>query len=459
MALRQEFIEEIQVLDNASADVISPRIVHLLQWMRRKLDILPILADLKTSTQVSAILNGEDSGRYAQAMQLAGSRKEVAAIGLAMMEMCSIPTSQSPFRPFYGVPITFKMILPSPANKQDYTDAALQRYVRPLFEYILKQLPDEPVPVPANQSAVALTPVEIQESLKAFRQKYPNPENIAFVMMPFANTTAHAGIEQAIKATLKKNGFEAVLARDNEYHDSVWPNIQTYMHGCGFGIAVFERIQQENFNPNVSLEVGYMTALAKKLLLLKDQSLKALPTDIVGKLYRSFDVLDPAKTIPKQIEDWLREKGLISDTAPVTEEDVMMDTLHNVPSTRVTHVQLTEMFPFGYAVIYYTEEKRFIYVHQKDLMHWTFDWQAIKVEPNFATGVVKWTVPQVTGTSTAGSKITFKIGELISEQPFKEDGQIHSIGIHIQGKPVPCVMTLNDNPEAAVFALGFRIQD
>lgn len=129
--------------------------------------------------------------------------------------------------------------------------------------------------------------------------------------MQFADTSAHSGIEDAIKGTLKKYGFVGLLARDKEYNEEMLPNIQTYLHGCGFGIAVFERIQQENFNPNVSLEVGYMMGHKKKVLLLKDKTLKLLQTDLVGRLYRQFDVLDPEKTIPLQIESWMEEKGLI----------------------------------------------------------------------------------------------------------------------------------------------------
>ena len=32
--------------------------------------------------------------------------------------------------------------------------------------------------------------------------------------------------------------FQECLARDKEYHEDLYPNIQTYMHGCGFGIAI-----------------------------------------------------------------------------------------------------------------------------------------------------------------------------------------------------------------------------
>jgi nucleoside 2-deoxyribosyltransferase len=85
----------------------------------------------------------------------------------------------------------------------------------------------------------------------------------------------------------------------------------TYLYGCGFGIAVFERIEAEEFNPNVSLEVGYMFALNKPVCLLKDRTLKTLHTDLVGKLYKTFDPQDPIKTIPDEVTQWLSDKEII----------------------------------------------------------------------------------------------------------------------------------------------------
>ena len=130
-------------------------------------------------------------------------------------------------------------------------------------------------------------------------------------MMRFGETTAHKAIETAIKNVLMKYGFTGLLARDKEYNEDLYPNIQTYMHGCGFGIAVFERIESDDFNPNVSLEVGYLLGLKKLVLLLKDKTLETLHTDLVGKLYRSFDPLHPDETIASQIEQWLEDKGMI----------------------------------------------------------------------------------------------------------------------------------------------------
>ena len=81
--------------------------------------------------------------------------------------------------------------------------------------------------------------------LTRFQQDHPDPTKVAFIMMRFAKTNAHEGIIQAIKSVLQKSGIDAVRADDKEYHDDLFPNILTYMWGCGMGIAVFERIEQE----------------------------------------------------------------------------------------------------------------------------------------------------------------------------------------------------------------------
>ena len=62
---------------------------------------------------------------------------------------------------------------------------------------------------------------------------------------------------------------------------------------------------------NVALEVGYMFALGRPVCLLKDRTLKALPTDLVGKLYREFDCYSADQTIPDQLTKWLRDKGIL----------------------------------------------------------------------------------------------------------------------------------------------------
>jgi hypothetical protein len=129
-------------------------------------------------------------------------------------------------------------------------------------------------------------------------------------MMQFGTSDTHRAIVAAIKETLGACGLIGVRADDKEYHADLFPNVLTYMHGSGFGIAVFEQIEEVKFNPNVSLEVGYMQALGKPVCLLKDRNLTALHTDLVGKLYKSFDSTDPRGTIPPELKKWLVDRNL-----------------------------------------------------------------------------------------------------------------------------------------------------
>jgi len=153
-------------------------------------------------------------------------------------------------------------------------------------------------------------PLELVPFVQRFENDYPEPRHTAFIIMRFGNTIAHKAILNAIRKTLKRYGIEAIRADDKTYADSLMTNVRTLMHGCGFGIAVFERIESDAHNPNVALEVGYMLALGKPICLLKDKSLSGLPTDMVGSLYYEFDVFDPEITIEKAISAWLNLQGI-----------------------------------------------------------------------------------------------------------------------------------------------------
>jgi len=151
-------------------------------------------------------------------------------------------------------------------------------------------------------------PVEIQSSLESFLRDYPAKKPTALIVMRFGKTLAHRKITQGIEKTLAPFGIAAVRADHKEYHQDLFSNVLTYIYGCRFGISVFERIEGDDFN-NVSLEVGYMLALSKPVCILKDRTLRTMPTDLMGKRYRPFDPLSPSTTIPSELEKWCRDRG------------------------------------------------------------------------------------------------------------------------------------------------------
>ena len=142
--------------------------------------------------------------------------------------------------------------------------------------------------------------------LQTFLADHPRFERNVFVMMRFAAHAQLSSAYQAVKATLAQRGFDAVRADERDYTGELWTNIQTYIHGSKYGIAIFEDFAGvREFNPNVSLELGYMVARQKRTLILKEKTLPTMPADVMHRLYRPFDMFDIDASIEREVGQWL----------------------------------------------------------------------------------------------------------------------------------------------------------
>lgn len=136
-------------------------------------------------------------------------------------------------------------------------------------------------------------------------------EQSVFVMMRYRDSEHYQAIESAIVTELRAYGLVGRLAKDKAYSDDLWDNVRIYMHACKYGIAVFEEIDEREFNPNVAMELGYMYGWDRRVLLLKDQRMSPMPTDVVGRIYRPFDTYKIEPSVKAQIKNWAeRDLGL-----------------------------------------------------------------------------------------------------------------------------------------------------
>ncbi|OLT44656.1 hypothetical protein BJF86_11940 [Serinicoccus sp. CNJ-927] len=161
------------------------------------------------------------------------------------------------------------------------------------------------------QSLGDLAGVEhLKPHLETFLVDHPRYERNVFVMMRFANTPQHDEIYQTVRDALAARGMTAVRADDRDYTGELWSNIEVYLRGCKYGVAVFDIIEQQDFNPNVALELGYMMGRGKRTLLLKDRRLPALPADVVHRLYREFDSYAIRESVQREVDRWINDLGL-----------------------------------------------------------------------------------------------------------------------------------------------------
>lgn len=130
-----------------------------------------------------------------------------------------------------------------------------------------------------------------------------------FIMTRFQEGNAQLTlIDATIRQSLSQNGLVGHRADDKCYPNdrNLWDNVCTYMFGCRYGVAVLEDIMASEFNPNVALEYGFMRALGKPTLLLKEK--RFLPrADILGTLWEEFDVFNIEKTVSSAINRWYRD--------------------------------------------------------------------------------------------------------------------------------------------------------
>jgi hypothetical protein len=148
-------------------------------------------------------------------------------------------------------------------------------------------------------------------SLGRLRKKHPDFTKLGFLIMRFGKGNAFRRIVRVIKRTAEKSGLTIIRADEEDFHSELWPNVQTLLHGCGFGIAIYERIEREEPNANVGLEIGYLMAMKKPVMILKDNTVKTLQSDLAGRLYKNFDPFAPEKTIPDQMTKWLECNGIV----------------------------------------------------------------------------------------------------------------------------------------------------
>lgn len=283
---------------------VSFRVVGLWEWLNTNQATKTIIESILSNSQAEKILAVANYNSPPQTE----SPDDIIAVGVFLMQECAKGVEIASLGHKYGIRAWFLS-----SRIQDTSDAIMERFIMPAVNYVEEELKSsicksEGAFEQLFETCQDIVPSEIHDSLSRFRKDHPEPT--AFIMMQFSDTPAHNAIVSAIKTTLTNIGITALRADDHQYHDDVLPNVKTYMHGCKFGIAVFERIENDVFNPNVSLEVGYMLAIGKNICYLKDKTLRRLPTDLISKLYREFDTHAIEATLPKPLTKWLQEKDI-----------------------------------------------------------------------------------------------------------------------------------------------------
>ncbi len=157
----------------------------------------------------------------------------------------------------------------------------------------------------------SLAPPELVAPLRTFFVDHPFAQNV-FGMTRFPGKTDPGVIDPIAPAldvardVCKAHGLEFHLASDRQVVDDLWANVAAHLWGSQYAVAFFENRTGKGLNYNLHIEVGSTLVLGRRLAILKDKPVAALPTDLVGRIYKSVDLEDPA-TVAEALHVWCRD--------------------------------------------------------------------------------------------------------------------------------------------------------
>lgn len=148
--------------------------------------------------------------------------------------------------------------------------------------------------------------------LRAFLADHPFDNNV-FGMTRFPEDDRNPRPDGPLASALgvartacADHGLEFHLASDRAIADDLWTNVTAHMWASRYGIAFFEDRRGAGINVNLTIEVGAMLVTGRRLALLRDKSIARMPTNLVGKIYKSVD-LDLQDQVSSAIHGWLRD--------------------------------------------------------------------------------------------------------------------------------------------------------
>ncbi len=158
--------------------------------------------------------------------------------------------------------------------------------------------------------------VGFKKDIERQLSKYDYSRNV-FLMMKFRDS--NKDLSDYIIENLENNGLKGIRADQNAWNitHNVYNPIAV-LYCCKYGIALFDEAEDHQaYSPNVAYELGIMHLQHKNCLILKHNSLPAIPFDLIKDLYSSYNKeLEVRKLISNWIIQIRHSWGRDKDTYP-----------------------------------------------------------------------------------------------------------------------------------------------
>jgi hypothetical protein len=110
-----------------------------------------------------------------------------------------------------------------------------------------------------------------------------------------------------VSSGISARGFRPRMASDQVLQRWLWDNVELYLFGCARGVAIVEDRYLKELNPNVAMEWGWMTAMGRDVLFLREASFTHARADWKGLNEFTFDWTDPSAGVNAALDQFLRK--------------------------------------------------------------------------------------------------------------------------------------------------------
>jgi hypothetical protein len=254
---------------------------------------------------------------------------------------------------------------------------------------VTQRMTGDLIEVPGDSFHVIKALIGYRADIQRQIKKYPFEKNV-FLMMRFRSE--NKALSDFIIETLSGAGLKGVRADQPEWNitGNVYNPIAV-LYCCKYGIALFDEAEtNQAYNPNVIYELGIMHCLRRECLILRNDSLPAIPFDLIKDLYMPYKGELAVRT---NIQLWLKK---------ITPESVKPRA----------HIKAGEKSELEYAAVTSQVDKTALVVGCPDEIAATdFSWQVTSGEKK------AWKVPwNIKLTNNGPRAITVKVQVLFLDE-------------------------------------------
>ena len=150
-----------------------------------------------------------------------------------------------------------------------------------------------------------------------YRKAHRHFSKRVFLDIPYKKT--YRKYERLIRATLIAYGLEPVVARDSRATQYLLDDVANQIQSSKYAV-----VDISGLNFNVGFEAGYLTALGRSFILLKDKKTK-MPSDLQGIKYSQYS--NRAGFI-KELLSWLQQN--VPEAKEIPEQKAVTDILNRI---------------------------------------------------------------------------------------------------------------------------------